>query len=240
MNDVGKSLKDFPTIPFPDEKYFHSDVIRLIAEETSYDPREMSVLHDRNLAKLNADQRKIYDSVVEKAENNIGGACFVYGSGGCGKTFLWQTICAKLRSQRKIVLPVASSGIAAVLLPGGRTAHSRFHIPFKLDNCSTAGINYGSDLAELIRQTSLIIWDEAPMQHRHAFECVDRSLCDIMSSVDSQKARKPFGGITIVFGGDYRQILPVIRKATRAQVIGAAFNRSKLWHSCEVFYFAKT
>lgn len=170
LNDVGKSLRDFPTIPFPGEKYFHSDVNRLIAEETNYDVEEMYALHDSNLAKLNVEQRKIYDSVIANAENNIGGAFFVYDSGGCGKMFLWQTICAKLRSQRKIVLPVASSGIAAVLLPGGRTAHSRFHIPFKLDNCSTAGINYGSDLAELIRQTSLIIWDEAPMQHRHAFE----------------------------------------------------------------------
>ncbi|XP_063936175.1 uncharacterized protein LOC108225973 [Daucus carota subsp. sativus] len=235
LNDVGKSLRDFPTIPFPGEKYFQSDVNRLIAEETNYDVEEMSALHDSNFAKLNVEQREIYDSVIGKAENNIGGAFFVYGSGGCGKTFLWQTICAKLRSQRKIVLPVASSGIAAVLLPGGRTAHSRFHIPLKLDNCSTAGINHGSDLAELIRQTSLIIWDEAPMQHRHAFECVDRSLRDIMSSVDSNRARKPFGGITIVFGGDYRQILPVIRKATRAQVVGAAFNRSKLWYSCDVF-----
>ncbi|WOH08400.1 hypothetical protein DCAR_0727840 [Daucus carota subsp. sativus] len=148
LNDVGKSLRDFPTIPFPGEKYFQSDVNRLIAEETNYDVEEMSALHDSNLAKLNVEQRKIYDSVIAKAENNIGGAFFVYGNGGCGKTFLWQTIYAKLRSQRKIVLPVASSGIAVVLLPGGRIAHSRFHIPLKLDNCSTAGINHGSDLAE--------------------------------------------------------------------------------------------
>ncbi|XP_074327212.1 uncharacterized protein LOC141665126 [Apium graveolens] len=102
-----------------------------------------------------------------------GGVFFVYGSGGCEKTFLWQTLCCRLRSEHKIVLPVASCGIAAVLLPGGRTAHSRFHIPLKLDENCSAGLRHGTDISELLQRTNLIIWDEAPMQHRHAFECVD-------------------------------------------------------------------
>ncbi|KAK1370116.1 hypothetical protein POM88_036208 [Heracleum sosnowskyi] len=65
-----------------------------------------------------------------------------------------------------IVLPVASSGIAATLMPGGRTAHSRFKIPIVLDDCSSCSIRHDSDIVELIKRTSLIIWDEAPMQHR--------------------------------------------------------------------------
>ncbi|XP_074327996.1 uncharacterized protein LOC141665908 [Apium graveolens] len=73
------------------------------------------------------------------------------------------------------------------------------------------------------------------MQHRHAFECVDRSLRDIMSVVDKRRGKKPFGGITIVFGGDFRQILPVIPKASRAEVVCATLNKSKIWDSCEVF-----
>ncbi|XP_074328064.1 uncharacterized protein LOC141665976 [Apium graveolens] len=141
--------------------------------------------------------------------------------GGCGKTFLWQTLCCRLRLEGKIVLPFASCGIAAVLLPGGRTAHSRFHIPLKLDQDSTVGIKHGTDIAELIQQTDLIIWDEAPM--------------DIMSAIDKRRAKKPFGGITIVFGGDYRQILPVIPKASRAEVVGSTINKSKIWEFCQVF-----
>lgn len=132
------------------------------------------------------------------------------------------------------MLPVASSGIAATLLPGGRLAHSRFHIPLKIDQYSIAGIKHGSELGDLMKQTSLIIWDEAPMQHRHGFESVDRSLRDIMSSVDPSKAGLPFGGITIVFGGDFRQTLPVIPKATRAQIVGASLNSSKIWDHCKV------
>nr|XP_017227837.1 PREDICTED: ATP-dependent DNA helicase PIF1-like [Daucus carota subsp. sativus] len=98
---------------------------------------------------------------------------------------------------------------------------------FYLDQHSTCGITHGSDLAELLQLTDLIVWDEAPMQHRYAFEAVDRTLRDIMSAVDASRASKPFGGITVVFGGDYRQILPVIPKAGRPVIVAASMNRSR-------------
>nr|GEW89833.1 replication factor A protein 1 [Tanacetum cinerariifolium] len=74
-------------------------------------------------------------------------------SGRTGKTYLWNTIIALIRSQGKIVLSVASSGIASLLLPGGRTSHLRFRIPIDLDSDSCCGSDVTSDLAELIRQT---------------------------------------------------------------------------------------
>ncbi|XP_074355752.1 uncharacterized protein LOC141695404 [Apium graveolens] len=184
---------------------------------------------------LNDEQKIVYDSILDNINQKKGGVFFVYGSGGCGKTFLWQTLCCRLRSEHKIMLHVASCGIAAVLLPGGRTAHSRFHIPLKLDENCSAGLRHGTDISELLQRTDLIIWHEAPIQHRHAFECVDRSLRDIMSAIDKSRAKKPFGGITIFFGGDFRQILPVIPKASRAEVVCSTLNKSKLWESCDVF-----
>ena len=57
-------------------------------------------------------------------DSNKPGLFFVHGHGGTGKTFLWIIIIAKIRSENRIVLAVASSGIASLLLPGGRTAHS--------------------------------------------------------------------------------------------------------------------
>lgn len=172
--------------------------------------------------------KKVYHSVLDSIENDKDGLYFVYGSGGCGKTFIWQTICCRLRSEQKIVLPVASSGIATTFLLGGRTAHSRFYIPLKLDQYSTAGIKHGTYIAELLHHTSLIIWDEAPMQHHYAFECVDQTLRDIIFDVHPSRSKKPFGGITIVFGGDFRQDLSVIPKATRSEIVGASLNQSKL------------
>lgn len=231
---MGKSLKDFSAMPYPSDLYLASDTNRLLLEETSYDIADMKEKHDVNYQKMNTKQKSAYDAVIDSINQRSGGVFFVHGSGGCGKTFLWQTIICRLRSERKIVIPVASSGIAATLLPGGRTAHSRFHIPLKLDQHSTAGIRHGTDLAGLLHHTNLIIWDEAPMQHRFAFEAVDRSLRDIMSTVDASRSKLPFGGITVVFGGDYRQILPVIPKAGRPEIVGASLNRSRLWQDARV------
>ena len=57
---------------------------------------------------------------------------FVDGLGGSGKTFLYKALLARLRSEGLIAIATATSGIAASILPGGRTAHSRFKIPIKL------------------------------------------------------------------------------------------------------------
>ncbi|CAN0839969.1 hypothetical protein LINGRAHAP2_LOCUS2707 [Linum grandiflorum] len=80
----------------------------------------------------------------------------------------------------QIARVVASSGIAATLLPGGVTAHSRFKIPIEVEHGSTCSIKKGTALARLMQQASLIVWDEAPMVHRLSFEAVDRTLCDVM------------------------------------------------------------
>ncbi|CAN0904882.1 ATP-dependent DNA helicase PIF1 [Linum grandiflorum] len=93
---------------------------------------------------------------------------------------LIRSIIAKVRSLGKIALVVASSGIAATLLPGGVTAHSRFKIPIDVDHASTCSIKKGTSLARLMEQATLIVWDEAPMVHRLSFEAVDRTLCDII------------------------------------------------------------
>lgn len=90
-----------------------------------------------------------------------------------------------------------------------------------------------------MKQTRLIIGDEAPMQHRHGFESVDVSLRDIMSSVDPLRDGLPFYGITIVFGGDFWKTLPIVPKASRAQVVGASLNNSKLWDHCQVLLSEK-
>lgn len=159
----------------------------------------------------------------------------MYGSGGCGKTFLWKMLCCWLRSEGKIVLPVASFRIAATLLPDRRITHSRFHIPLNLEQYSTCGMKHGTCIAELMQQTSLIIWDEDPMQHRHCIEAVHISLRDIMAAIDLDRAFKPFGEITIVFWGDFRQILLVLSKGSRADIVRASLNSLKLWPSCKVF-----
>lgn len=234
LKSIGRSLKEFSQLPQPPSSYLDFSANNLIIEETSYDVTEMEKEHEELFAKCNQEQLGVYNDVMESIEKKEGGVFFIYGSGGCGKTFLWRTLISKLRSQRQIVLPVASSGIAATLMPGGRTAHSRFKIPIVLDDHSMCAISHQSDIAELIKKTSLIIWDEAPMQHRYSFECLDRSLRDIMKAVNPERFHRPFGGITVVFGGDFRQILPVIPRASQGEVVASCITRSKLWKIAKV------
>lgn len=89
-------------------------------------------------------------------------------------------------------------------------------------------------LAELIQATSLIIWDEALMTHRQAFEALDRTLRDIQAAKFPQAESIPFGGKVVVLGGDPRQILPVIEGGSRAEIVSAAIVNSTLWSSVTV------
>ena len=140
-----------------------------------------------------------------------------------------------MRCRGDIVLTTASSGIASLLLQGGRTAHSRFGIPINPDEFSTCTLPHGSDKANLIKEASLIIWDDAPMMSKHFFESLDRSLNDLMGN----HSKKPFGGKVIVFGGEFRQVLPVITGAGRAEIVLVAMNSSYLWEYCKVLKLTK-
>ncbi|XP_074378007.1 uncharacterized protein LOC141719527 [Apium graveolens] len=103
-----------------------------------------------------------------------------------------------------------------------------------IDDCSSCAISHDSDIAELIKHTSLIIWDKAPMQHRYAFECPNRSLRDIIRVVDHRRYNMPFGGITVVLGGYFRQILPVITLGFCGDIESACITNSPLWKHSKI------
>ncbi len=107
---------------------FCSEVIR----ETSYDVSEMTDLVTKSEPVLVADQRAAYRFILQRVEANSGGIIFLDAPGGTGKTFVLNLILAKVRLERRVALAVASSGIAATLLQGGRTAHSAFKLPLNL------------------------------------------------------------------------------------------------------------
>ncbi|KAJ9558879.1 hypothetical protein OSB04_013493 [Centaurea solstitialis] len=230
----GSSLKNFEGMPFPDAEYILSSSNRLIHDEVSYDKDALKVEHDKLFRSFNDEQRYVYETIISVVEKDEGGVFFVYGYGGTAKTFIWRTLSAALRSKGEILLNVASNGIASLLLPGGRTAHSRFVIPININEDSLCSINHNSDLAALLRKTKLIIWDEAPMIHKHCFEALDRTLRDILCSTTPCSEEKLFGGKVVVFGGDFRQILPVIPKGSRHDIVNSSLNSSYIWDHCTV------
>ncbi|KAH7653509.1 DNA helicase protein [Dioscorea alata] len=231
LNKHSSSLED-NDFPRPQSLNMNNLTDRLLQEELNYNIPQLQEDHLSMFAKLNAEQLAIYTQ-IQGAINNNGGMFFVYGHGGTGKTFLWNTIINGIRTEGKMVLAVASSGIASLLLPGGRTAHSRFKIPINIEECSTCKISKQTQLARLIEKTTLIVWDEAPMVHRNCLEALNKTLQDLLSETTPEASTKPFGGKTIVLGGDFRQILPVIQYGSKEDIINATITQSQLWKECK-------
>ncbi|CAN0922380.1 ATP-dependent DNA helicase PIF1 [Linum grandiflorum] len=204
----------------------------LVSQHLAFDITQEQANYHRSRACLNEDQQKAHDAVFQSMQTNSGKLFFLYGHGGTGKTYLYNCIISRVRSLGQIAIVVASSGIAATLLPGGVTAHSQFKIPIEVDHASTCAIKKGTTLARLLQLATLIVWDEAPMVHKYSFEAVDRTLCDLMNTPTEGPDYKPFGGKTVLLGGDFRQTLPVITNGTRGDNIEASLTRSYLWHYC--------
>ena len=221
----GKSMADFG-LPSPSARRF--------VEETFDLQSELDQGMDM-YALLNGEQRAIVNLILhackvdwdhERPFSNSGHRLFFMdGPAGTGKTFVYNTIMHIMRGKGKTVFPVALTGIAATLLDGGRTVHSRFKLPVPLNETSTSSIKPGDIAAHQLRNCDLFIWDEAPMAPGMALNVVDRLLRDI----SSPRTGDPFGGKVFLTGGDFRQCLPVVPKGARAAITGASFQRSHLW-----------
>ena len=224
--DLNSNLGEFPDMPLP--TYEANPESRLIAEETLENMDELIQYININLPLLNEDQKNIFNELIDCVQQNISKIFFLDGPGGTGKTFLYNLILAKIRSENKIAIAMASSGLAALLLSRGRTAHSRLAIGLNLDEGSFCNFTKNSERAELVRRTSLFIWDESPMTDKKAYETVDRTFRDICSN------ELPFGGKVFLFGGDFRQTLPVVKHGRAEDIICSTLKRSVLWQHINV------
>jgi len=145
-----------------------------------YNVDKMATLVDKQRTIFNPNQAAAFDAVLESVTNNQGHLFFIHAAGGCGKTFLYNTIAAKVRRRGQVALCVASSGIAALLLDGGKTSHSCFKIPLSIHEDSAAGLKHNSYMFPVLQQTKVIIWDEVPMQYKYDIDTVDQCLRDLL------------------------------------------------------------
>jgi len=159
---IGKSLADFPLMLLPQQQWAHRIPNPLLQAE-QYDVDEMATLVDKQRAIFNLDQAAAFDAVLESVTNNQGHLFFIHAAGGCGKTFLCNTIAAEVRRRGQVALCVASSGIAALLLDREKTSHSRFKIPLSIHKDSVAGLKHNSYMFPVLQQTKVIIWDKVSM-----------------------------------------------------------------------------
>ncbi|XP_071741006.1 uncharacterized protein [Rutidosis leptorrhynchoides] len=202
------SLRSFSSMSCPSNHTRNISKNHLIIDDLSYDKSSLENEHLDFITNLTSEQKEAYDQIIKAVDHGKGAA---------------------LRRKGEIVLNVASSGIAALLLSGGQTAHSRFNIPIHPTDESFCSISPSSKLGELIRRTKLFIWDEAPMVNKMCAKAVNRSMHDICRQSNPDSMDTLFGGKTVMFGGDFRQILPVIQKGKREDIVDASLNSSYLW-----------
>uniref|UniRef100_A0AC34FI22 ATP-dependent DNA helicase n=1 Tax=Panagrolaimus sp. ES5 TaxID=591445 RepID=A0AC34FI22_9BILA len=183
---------------------------------------------------LNNEQGEAFEAIRLKEEcPRDSAACFfVDGPGGSGKSYLFNCLFSYFIGKHKKVTVMAWSGIAASLYENGRTCHNVFKLDFPFGDESNSGVNPSDDLGKSLKEVDVIIWDEAPMAPRHALEVVDKKLREIMNN------DIPFGGKVLVLGGDFRQLPPVVKNATRNDVVRSSIKTSPLWQHFSANTFA--
>ena len=125
----GLSLSTFPSMPHIVHDWDEEQNNPYLTEQQNYDVDHEELHSQLNIPLLNTEQRLAFDEVYTLTCAANGKVFFLHGPGGTGKTFVYTTLCSSIRAKGWVVLCVASSGIAALLLPGGHTAHSTFAIP---------------------------------------------------------------------------------------------------------------
>uniref|UniRef100_A0A8C5PX79 ATP-dependent DNA helicase n=1 Tax=Leptobrachium leishanense TaxID=445787 RepID=A0A8C5PX79_9ANUR len=195
-----------------------------------YDAVSESQIGVRMQAALNALQRETFEDIHSATQNEtLPQRCyFLDGPGGSGKTYLYQTLLHLFRGNKEVALAVASTGIGANLLEGGRTYHSQFKLPVPLLDTSTSSMRQSSNDATILRKAKIIIWDESTMAPSDALRCVDKLLQELM------KNNKPFGGKTIILGGDFRQTLPVVAHGSRSAIVESSIKFNTLWDKFKI------
>src|SRR5260370_2545345 len=207
-----------------------------IQRQLEFDANNLQTILDSAIHHFNPGQQAAFDAITHAYQNPTQAQqlFFIHGPGGTGKTFVYNALTAKARLQGHIVLCVAGSGIASQLLLNGSTAHSMFKIPIPCHEESTCGVKKQSPLAALFCAARMIVWDEVSMSHRNVFEAVDHMLKDIRDSP------LPFGGLTVVFGGDFQQTLPIIRNGSDEQIGCTCLTRSPIFHRTKLFFLTQT
>lgn len=220
INDVlalyGKHIADFISDAQILESFDNEDMDRVL-------------FNLENVKNFTPEQKLVYDKVLMTIEGRSRQKTFFLNApGGYGKTYLYNGLAASLINDGKNVISVASSGIASSLLINGNTAHSFFNIPLNAIEGSTCNISIRSDKAKEIRRASLIIWDETPMSSRFTLEAVDITLRDLMGCDEVN------GGKIVLYGGDFRQTLPVMPEASRSEIVNGSFRYSYIWNEIEI------
>lgn len=200
-------------------------------ERELYDPQEQNELYRQLSAEIpnNLDQENIFTTITTAVHANRKKCVFIDGPGGTGKTTIIKKIIAYVRGLGKIVKVCASTTLAATLYKNGTTAHSLFKYPVEddVDRDSEDRTRCKLENTErlmLLKETSVIVWDEFVSNHRDLYEAVQREL------------HSHCPNLIFICAGDFRQILPVIKNGSKEDIIGSCISSSTHWRYFSILH----
>uniref|UniRef100_A0A1B0DFJ6 ATP-dependent DNA helicase n=1 Tax=Phlebotomus papatasi TaxID=29031 RepID=A0A1B0DFJ6_PHLPP len=211
------------------------------------DPTIARTLFQQHSLSLNREQQGVFNDIIyalslrrelnnASINDNTHRNCFyIDGSGGTGKTYLYETIYYYCLSQNIKCIITAATGIAASLLPSGRTCHSTFKLPLILDETTESDIKSCNDPnGRIIYDADIFLIDECSMIDTYALNAIDR-LLRRLHGIDL-----PFGNKIVVCGGDFRQILPIVNiyhttDCERADTVARCIINCHLWDNFKKF-----
>jgi len=211
---LGKRLQDFG-LPLPSV----TDIE--LPQETLFTATEDEA--DELWSSLNTEQLAAATTIWEAVNASTPQLFFLNGVGGTGKTYVYRAICARMHVRALPFACSAPTGLAALLLPEGRTLHAQFRL--SMDDSSPSIIHPNSPDGVRLRSVRLIIIDEVSMVSRSLIRRVDHVLRDVTS------INAPFGGKLVVFGGDFRQLLPVTRGAPMPVAAASSIRYADFWQA---------
>jgi ATP-dependent exoDNAse (exonuclease V) alpha subunit len=190
--------------------YFYEDSIA-VPTRGEHDIVDEEQKYLSSLSKMNAGQKQAFSALIDCLHDGSG-VLFLDGPAGTGKTFIIRAFISYIYSKHKKPIIVASTGLAASLYEEGCTAHSMFKIPFCVNNKTVCALDK-SWRTKLFREADILIWDEAVCIEKDAVEAVERGFKELRAD------QRVFGGLLVVFCGDFRQVLPVIQKSALENTI---------------------
>ena len=180
---------------------------------------------------LNTEQERAFRIIANHSAAASPEQLKIYlgGMGGTGKTQVIKALIEmfKRKNESHRFIVVAPTGTAAALL-NGSTYHSAFGLRTKGKNdAGFMGVRSDTihELREKLAGVEYVFLDEVSMVACHELHAISARLSDLTNTHD-----KPFGGINIIFAGDFAQLPPV--KGVRVSLIFLYLFRIFPFHIC--------
>jgi hypothetical protein len=202
--------------------------------------RELEIANNM-LSTINPEQKVVFDYILEKVDelergSLANGCIYINGKGGCGKTFVYRLLCHWFRAHGIKYKTASWMGMAANEMPDGRTMHKSFGLPFDMDKHSSSKAQPNNKLGRELMETDVFMIDEISMVPNYVLNIVNRKMQEL-SGDGTTDSKLPFGGKVFIIGGDFCQILPVERYATKTRLVSLSVRNHPLWKCFKVFHF---